>query len=396
MAYHTIVSHDHIVARAHNHIGSATIVVNIAEASSSVIRTCTNISVRPIAHRFSIIVGGKILQNEAVGYLRVDTIHVESATSCTVTMSKVVGDDEVFEFNTMEHSHASTTVTVSHIINNVAVANGESVPLHIFVFLIYARFVAADIIFPVPATAEAAVFVGTIRRTVTVSCHMPSCHTNVRLIQNIVSLAHAGSVTGNVCGTFIYYFRSKRGYVKIVTCTACHWRFLAYLKYSFIIGLFTVFVCRTSRNVLRKQRFAFLFAWISVLGETSINLDTITDYKALIVGIYTGSNPYHLRFESCIVLVQGVVLGSHFHCQLQTADISFLAVVVDTVIVACCVCPVPLVGIALIILVPRFLAGSSILIINSPVRHKEACIVSRRRTIIGFGACWSGSCAEIR
>ena len=224
MAYHTIVSHDHIVARAHNHIGTATVVIIIAKASSSVIHTCINISVRPIVHRLGVLVGSEVVEHETVGYCRVGTIHIQSASTCTVAVSEVVGDDEVFEFNAMEHAHTCTTVTVSHIINNVAVANGESVPLHIFVFLINARFVATDIILPVVAAFfVAAILVAIVCTVIAIACHMPGCHTHVRLIQYIVSLAHACSTIGSVCGTFIYNFISKRGYVKNVTCTTCHW-----------------------------------------------------------------------------------------------------------------------------------------------------------------------------
>ena len=168
MAYHTIVSHDHIVARAHNHIGSATVVVASAEV---VVRIVSHaISVAPIAHRLGVLVGSEVVEHETVGYCRVGTIHIQSATTCTVAVSEVVGDDEVFEFHTTEHSHTCTTVTVSHIINNVAVANGESVPLHIFVFLIYAGLVATDIILPaVVAGIVAAILVGFVFTVIAVA-----------------------------------------------------------------------------------------------------------------------------------------------------------------------------------------------------------------------------------
>ena len=223
---------------------------------------------------------------------------------------------------------------------------------------------------------------------------MPGCHTHVRLIQYIVSLAHACSTIGSVCGTFIYNFISKRGYVKIVTCTTCHWWFLAYLKYCLVVGLSAWCVCQTSRNVLREQRFALLFAWCSFLGEASIHLHSIANDEALVVSIYSGTYPYNLRLESYIVLVQGVVLGGHFHSQLQSADVSFLAVVIYTIIISVALL-VKLVGIALIVLVPDLLQWSCIIAWN-PILGNKACIMSRRRTIIGFGACWSGSCAEIR
>ena len=161
MAYHTIVSHNHIVARAHNHIGSATVVVTSAEV---VVRIVFNtISVAPVAHRHGVLVGSEVVEHETVGYCRVGTIHIQSASTSTVAVCEVVGDDEVFEFHAMEHSHACTTVTVSHIINNVAVANGESVPLHIGVFLIHAGLVATDIILPVVvAFLVAAILVGLV------------------------------------------------------------------------------------------------------------------------------------------------------------------------------------------------------------------------------------------
>ena len=139
-------------------------------------------------------------------------------------MCEVVGDDEVFEFHAMEHAHTCTTVTVSHIINNVAMANGESVPLHIGILFIHTGLVATDIVLPVVfASVVAAILVAIVCTVIAIACHMPGCHTHVRLIQYIVSLAHACSTIGSVCGTFIYNFFSKRGYVKIVTCTTCHW-----------------------------------------------------------------------------------------------------------------------------------------------------------------------------
>ena len=66
MAYHTIVSHDHIVARAHNHIGTTTIVVASAKV---VVRIAIHtISVVPIAHRLGVLVGSEVVKDEAVGY----------------------------------------------------------------------------------------------------------------------------------------------------------------------------------------------------------------------------------------------------------------------------------------------------------------------------------------
>ena len=188
MAYHTIVSHDHIVARAHNHIGTATVV--IASAKVVVRIAFHTISIVPIAHRIGIQVGSEVVEHETVGYCRIGTIHIESASTCTIAVCEVVGDDKVFEFYAMEHAHACTTVTVCHIINNVAVANGESVPLHIFVFLIHTGLVATDIILPVVAACIiAAILVAPVCTVIAVACHVPGCHTHVGLIQYVVALA---------------------------------------------------------------------------------------------------------------------------------------------------------------------------------------------------------------
>ena len=92
--------------------------------------------------------------------------------------------------------------------------------------------------------------------------------------------------------------------------------------------------------------------------------------------------------------MQGVVLGSHFHCQLQSAYVSFLAVVVYTIIIGATLL-VKLVGIALIVLVPNTTILISVVALGSILCNK-ACVVSRRRTVIGFGAYWISGLAEIR
>ena len=188
MAYHTIVSHDHIVARAHNHIGTATVV--IASAKVVVRIVAHTISVVPTTHRLGVIVGSEVVEHETVGYCRVGTIHIESASTCTVAVCEVVGDDEVFELNAMEHAHTCTTVTVCHIINKVSVSNGESVPLHILIFLVDSRFIATGIFFPIPLVRLiATILIARISIARTIACHMPCRHTHVGLIQYVVALA---------------------------------------------------------------------------------------------------------------------------------------------------------------------------------------------------------------
>ena len=191
---------------------------------------------------------------------------------------------------------------------------------------------------------------------------MPSCHTHVGLIQYVVALAEVF-----VISTSIDQIHSERvgsaivaRYIQFVVRIAIDGRLLAYLKYGFVVGLCATGISRTSRNVLREQRLALLFAWCSVLGEASVHLHSIANDEALVVGVYTSTYPYNLRFESRVVLVKGIVLGCHFHSQLQSAYVSFLAVVVYTIIIGF-VYPVKLVGIALIVLVPDLLQTGCII-----------------------------------
>ena len=111
----------------------------------------------------------------------------------------------------MEHTHTSTTVTVCHIVDNIAVAHSESVPLHILIFLVNAWLIASGIISPpVIAILEAAVFVGTIRSSIFIPRHMPCGDAYIRLVEHVMALAHASSVRCSVIGTFIHYASSKR------------------------------------------------------------------------------------------------------------------------------------------------------------------------------------------
>ena len=317
MACHAVVCHNHVITRTHNHIGTTTIVV---ASTKVVVRIIFHtISVVPIAHRLGVLVGSEVVKDETVGYCRVGTIHIESTTTSAVAMCEVVGDDEVFEFHAMEHAHTCTTVTVCHIINNVAMANGESVPLHIGILFIHAGLVTTDIILPVVAACfVAAVLVALVCTVIAIACHMPGCHTHVGLIQYVVALAEVF-----VISTSVDQIHGERvgstivaRYVQFVFRIAINRRLLAYLKYGLIVRLLAVFVSIACRHILRQQRFALLFAWSSVLRESTIHLHAIANYESLVVGVYTCAYPYLLRFKPWIVLMQCVVFGSYLDSQL--------------------------------------------------------------------------------
>ena len=158
-------------------------------------------------------------------------------------MCEVVGDDEVFEFHAMEHAHTCTTITVSHIINNVAMANGESVPLHIGILFIHTGLVATDIVLPVVfASVVAAILVALVCTVIAIACHMPGCHTHVRLIQYVVALTEVFVISSS--STSVDHIHGERvgsaivaRYVQFVVRIAINGRLLAYLKYCLVVGL---------------------------------------------------------------------------------------------------------------------------------------------------------------
>ncbi len=205
--------------------------------------------------------------------------------------------------------------------DDVAVADGETVPPYVAVFLIVGVCVCGS-----RQTGAVA-----LRRIGAVAGGRPCGHTYVGLAQDVaaddvalvvdefVDVVELRTVGGRVI--LIPHLLAALGHVD--------GRLLAYLQYGLVVCLGEVFVPLACRHILREERMAVGLAGRAVLGKTAVHLHAIADDEALVVGVDACAYPYHHAVFAGLERL--VVLGGLLHGILQTAEVTLVAVVGDGV-----------------------------------------------------------------
>ena len=79
----------------------------------------------------------QVSEQVTVRNLGVFTIHIQTATTDTGSVIKVVYDDKILQFYSAENTHTSSSVTVGiFIVDDVTMTDRESVPFGILIFYI--------------------------------------------------------------------------------------------------------------------------------------------------------------------------------------------------------------------------------------------------------------------
>ena len=84
----------------------------------------------------------QVSEQVAIRNFGVFTIHIQTATTDTGSVIKVVYDDKIFQFYSSENTHTCSSVTVGiFIVDDVTMTDRESVPFGILVFYILVIFI---------------------------------------------------------------------------------------------------------------------------------------------------------------------------------------------------------------------------------------------------------------